>query len=188
MSGSKKKKKKEEAKKKWEALALAALTAFGLGMGEGAVKAIPEVFSHDNTPRVVEPLHPRDNQLERWWQGTPEKDDLAPSGGEPKVRFRLTSTSKEGSEHNWLHEASVQRTALTAFQWATFQPKEGDEHLVINAQLHPTSPVYTLNVAKQSIVDHMAALGHPSLTTEDLESIHQITISPDTNPDKPTKS
>ena len=164
---------------------MAALTALGLGIGEGAferayLKSCPLMAPNAWTNRSA-------NGTSSWTIGNSFPKTTCLLGGEPKQRLRYTLVDKEGNEHSWSDEASVGRTALIAYGGPEFKLKNDEESLVINAQLHPSSPLFKFNVAKQSIMDHIATLAVPS-GLGDLASVKHITIVPDTNPSEPAKS
>jgi hypothetical protein len=189
---NKKKKEKEESlvtnARKWKALFLLALGALGYGFGKGAVEAI--VDRQRDVPSVSAPAHP-EKQLD---QKTPQSE--RPDGREPTQRLRFVYVNGKGEEKTFFYDASVRSLTWATYDWAskpksaqTFAPpKQGEDRLVINAQLHPSAPVINVEVSKKDIANQLATLGDSSLSPKDLASVKHITIAPESDPDKPTKA
>jgi uncharacterized phage-associated protein len=180
----KKKEEKEESVSKLTLaqkvqLAMMALTALGSGLGQGAVEA----WQHSRqVPTVSAPATPN-KQTEKLNYAAPQQKDV-PTGDEPKQKLRFIYTNNQGEKQTLYSAASGQSLANATFRWAkpavvqNQLKQEGDETLVIKAQLHPSAPLITVNVPKKDIADHIATLGDSSISAEDLASVKHIVISP----------
>jgi hypothetical protein len=159
-----------DTKKRLEALALAALTALGVGIGEGAVHA----WTTHNSQRMEEKQRPREDRF-RVQSVVPEAN--LPAGDEPKQRLRIRSFDEEGNEsHSFTHAASLREIAWDAYRPITYQPKEGEETVSINYQLAPSAPAFRVEMSQADVARILAKYRSAK---PDFRSVKHLEISPE---------
>jgi hypothetical protein len=134
-----------DTKKRLEALALAALTALGVGIGVGAMHA----WTTHNSQRMEEKQRPPEDRY-RVRSVVPEAD--LPEGDESKQRLRFRWLDEKGNEsHSFTHSASLREIAWDAYKPIISQPNEGEETVSINYQLAPSAPAFQVKMSQAQL-------------------------------------